>query len=78
MHHMKHENSDNVQKCTNFSKGDCGYTSCWFKHDEKVERNKNEVNIDHNITDKLFEITEKFAGGLKQIEEQTSISTEMT
>ena len=76
MLHMKHEHSDNVQKCRSFSKGDCGYTSCWFKHDEKVERNMNEVNTDHNITDKLFEIMEKFAGRLKQIEEHTSISTE--
>ena len=76
MLHMKHEHSDNVQKCRSFSKGYCGYTSCWFKHDVKVERNLNEVNTDHNITEKLFEIMEKFAGRLKQIEKYTSISTE--
>ena len=77
MNHRKHNHSENVPTCRNFSNGSCEYEhgSCWFKHSDTVFENTNVNGIENdNITEKLLSMMEKFSERLTMIENNTKVT----
>ena len=70
MNHRKQQHSEHVPTFKNITNGDSVYGfSCWFRHSE-TENDTERGNFgfeDQNLTEKLFEIMEKFAQRLAQM-----------
>ena len=79
MEHRKKEHKQHVQFCRNENNGICiyGFQKCWFRHENKQAKNKNEtdekdIKENKEVTQKMFEMMETITQRVIQIEAKTN------
>ena len=75
MRHKKQEHRQSVPACVNETHGTCvfGEEKCWFRHNNKDENNqtynKDKVNENKEVMERIFNMMEKMTNRIMKIEE---------
>ena len=76
-HHHKHKHVNSIPECKNSSQNKCSYGAdkCWFRHNETDDQEKYQIqNQNHEITEKLMKMMEKFTERIVNIEKQIEMT----
>ena len=77
-YHQKRMHVSSIPQCKNASQKACSYGAdkCWFQHNETEDQEKYEnQNQNQEITEKLFNMMEKFTERIMKIEKQMEMTS---